>query len=144
MSALLKKQATLVAAIMADTELVKGGLTAIAEDKGDIITQLNEMQGKLGVCAIVSTPSFRNDNESGMPHGDGSVSISVLENVLLNRGKPEFLSSLEAAETIAVLLHSDLDLGLILVDINPLPPTNGVAGYEVTFKTRTTLERKGA
>lgn len=141
---LLDKQAQVVAAIMADTELVKSGLTAIAEDKEDIVNLLAQMQAKLGICAIVSTPSFRNERESGNPTGDGSVAISVLENVLLNRKTPNFLSSTQAAEEIAVLLNSDMGLSLTLVDINPLPPTNGVAGYEVTFRTRTTLERKGS
>lgn len=144
MSVLLDFQAAVVAAIMADTELATCNLSAVAEDKADIITELEAMKAKLGVCAIVSTADFRNESENGNPHGDCSLSVSVLENVLLNRGKPGFLSSTEAAEQIAILLQTDQELGLIFDRMDPLPVTNGVVGYELTFKKRITLERKGA
>lgn len=144
MSALLDLQSAVAAAVLADTALCTRGLEVVVEDKGDVVRELDAMQAKLGVCAIVSTADFKNDRESGNPHGDCSLAISVLENVLLNRGKPGFLSSTEAAEGIAVLLHTNLELGLSFDRMDPLPVTNGVAGYELNFKKRITLTKEGA
>lgn len=144
MSALLDLQSAVAAALAADADLSKRGLEVVVEDKGDVVREIDAMQAKLGVCAIVSTADFRNDRESGNPHGDCSLAISVLENLLLNRGKPGFLTSTEAAEEIAILLNTNLDLGLTFERMDPLPVVKGVAGYELTFRKRITLTKEGS
>lgn len=144
MSVLLNLQAAVVAAIMADPDLCKRSLSVLAEDKENVIDKINTAMAKLGVCAIVSTPDFRNERQSGDPTGDCSLSISVLENVTLNRGKPGFLSATEAAEGIAILINSSNDLGATFDRMDPLPVSNGVAGYELNFKKRITLTKEGA
>lgn len=141
MSALLDLQSRVVAAIMADQQICTRGLVAIAEDKGNVVVELDAMKAKLGVCAMVSTPRFSNERETGNPHGDAQLAISVLENVLLNRGATGALSALEAAEHIACLLHLDDTLDLRIDSLDPLPSSdNGLIGYELTFKTRVTLQ----
>lgn len=140
MSSLLDLQSEIVDAIDKSSTLMQRGLVCVAEDKGNIVATLDAMQAKLGVCAVVSTPGFRNETESGNPLGDATISISVLENVVLNRVKPGYLTATEAAESVASLLHLSLDLGLRFESMDPLPLNGGVTGYELSFKKRIALK----
>lgn len=94
------------AVINGDARMLQGNLLAIAEDKGDLINQIDTAIAKMGIVAIVSVPGATAKSEaSRIIVADATLAIQIVESPLINRGRANSITASEAAEQIAVLLH---------------------------------------
>lgn len=93
--------------------LVGAKVEIIPEDKGDIIATLNAKIATLGICAMVSIPSFRaTSSASRLIVGDARFTIEVVENPTINRKPAGRATCSQVAEYIAGALNLErLDVG---------------------------------
>lgn len=123
--------------INADATLLQGSVLAIAEDKGDLINQIETAIAKMGIVAIVSVPSAVSKSEaSRIIVAEATLAIQIVESPLINRGRANSLTASEAAEQIACLLHlNKLPCGFLPVfrKISPEAYADEYIVYNIEF-----------
>ena len=106
-------QAAVAARLSAD-EWFSGALSAngaavpvITEQRGDIPTAVATALGRLGLCLVVTTPTFEFLNPQ-VPQSDGTAALEIeaCEMVTINQGKSGTqVHALAAAQRVVSLLH---------------------------------------
>jgi hypothetical protein len=112
-SMLEQLQSVAVNALGADS-MFNGGMSAngtpvpiIQEYKGDIITDIETALGKVGICALVTTPLFEFFNEQDHDlSGWALLMVGAFENVALNQGNGGTgIRAIALAQRVLALLH---------------------------------------
>ncbi len=107
MSVLLSIQAQALAALQADESLRP--IKLISRRKHNIKNEILTTLGKVGICALVLTPSsrVRNTNAPGPMLDPVLLFVDVIENVIINQGgSGSKIPAEDVAERIAWRLHS--------------------------------------
>ena len=98
-------QVALLEVLARDPWLKKRDVAVLAEDKGNIIAEVDTKVQQLGLVAVITTPGLRGDApDSPEATGNSDVYITCFENPLLNRNKANRTTALNAAERIACVL----------------------------------------
>jgi hypothetical protein len=116
----------------------------ITEAIGDITNEIDKALGKLGLCAIVLTPSALAPLAGAkMFFEDISITVTVIENVLLkNSSLP---TAAETAEAVAYCLHLARWQDSLTAKYNAIvcqgieltpQPDEGLLAYNIKFKTK--------
>lgn len=88
------------------SRLNKAGMTVLTENKTDLVSAIDSALESLGLVAIVSTPSGKpSSTDSESIDIDGSVVVTLSENVMLNRSRSGSLPIMSAVELIAASLN---------------------------------------
>ena len=86
--------------------LNKAGLDVLTENKEDLISAIDAALAKLGLVAIVGTPTGKaKSTDSESIEIDGTVVVTLTENVQLNRTRSGSLPIGTATELLAVYLN---------------------------------------
>ena len=90
----------------ADAELVKGGCKAIAENRGDVFSEVSRVtREQSGVAVVVTTPAFAPDGEGS---GEATLVVRAVETpALRQRRSSDAMTALDAALRVREILASD-------------------------------------
>ena len=119
------------------------GLPVVAEDKGDVVKNVQAEIAKTSFCVVVGAAEFRDEAPDARAcYGTAKVVVTVFEKPVVNRstpGRPTFMS---AAQSIARGMKLfDTGEGLLVTKSISLPQDlgAGVVSCEVAFEVKTTL-----
>lgn len=136
-------QSAVSAALALDAQLVAASVVCLAQNKRDIVGEINERVAKIGICALALTPSHAAEGASSCgPFGTLSVAVRVIENPVVNRRRAVHLTAIDAAEHIGCILHmvsfSEASSPLAYASIAEAP-VEGAIAYDVTFTCKSQL-----
>ena len=118
-------------------------LPVFAEDKGNIIENVNQSIARTSFCVVVGSPSYNDKTpDSGVCFGGVRLVVTIFEKPVLNRTKPNCLTYLRAAQTIAKAMKLFNTGDGLLVTKSIAPPKDlgdGVVACDVSFELDTTL-----
>lgn len=120
MTTLAQLQLSITDYLNKDPWLIQHHVTTLAENRGDIESLVAEAVSRIGLCAVVFTPSFDPTAEDGVVYGTAAVRVVVYEEPAANRHRAGHCTALDAAERIHILLRSypNLTMGpLRMVDV---------------------------
>jgi hypothetical protein len=143
MSTLSDLQTEITALIAADAALAAARLSAVAQNRKDVVGEVNERVAKIGICAIVITPKARADGAAACgPLVSIEAVVRVAEKPVVNRARAGHVTALDAAERIAVLLHAvtpaSATAPLMFSNLEEEPGADELV-YTVTFTSKTAL-----
>lgn len=126
-----------ITALLEDHALTSG-LEIISEDKGDLMTNIKTSLGKLGLVVVVEAITARasKPNLPGPQLDDLSLSITVTENVMLNRSKTDRTAQSVAEDICKALHHKQLADNTFITCGGVLPqdhPTYFICSVPVTL-----------
>ena len=115
----------------------------ILEDLGDVETAISAAIAKMGVCAIVSTPSAKAQSEASRNIvAQARICVQVMELPVTNRGVANTCSAGTAARRIATALNLQKTAGgecLVFDEIESAALEKGYVVYNVWLKALTNL-----
>lgn len=139
-------QTAVSAALAADAVLSAAKVAALAQNKKDILGEVQERVAKLGICAIAITPKAKADGSATCgPLASLTVVVRVIENPPVNRSRSGYITALDAAEHIAASLHmrglypATAPLAFSSLDEAPV---DGAIAYDVEFTAQIQLVTK--
>jgi len=98
-------QLAVVDVIATDRWIINNGIRVLAEDQGNIAAELDTALAKLGLAVVVYSPGIvGNAPSSPVPQGLCNIVVACYETPLLNRGKANRTTALNAAERVACRL----------------------------------------
>jgi len=128
-----------------DAFLLKNKVGVFQQDKGDIAKTISIEIGKLGICAVVSTPSAKAEStDSRNVSAMADVLVRVIERPTLNRIRANACSAGVAARHIATALNLENTKGgdcIVFKEISSAALEGGDVVYDVLFIARTTLRK---
>lgn len=97
-------QQLVVTELTSDPHLLAADLITLAEDQGDIETELTQALQRTSLVALVVTPEFTATQQDGLTlAGTAALRIAIYEMPSLNRARANHLTALQAAEHIIAL-----------------------------------------
>jgi hypothetical protein len=99
-------QEEIVALLNADAQLMQGSCKAIAENRGDVFSEVSRVTRELnGVAVVVTTPAFAPDGEGS---GEATLVVRAVETpAIRNRRGSDAMTALDAALRVRKILASD-------------------------------------
>ena len=133
-----------------DEVLVKHNCKVLAENKGDVLNEIQSIVDRLGCAALVLTPSFvAKGTNTKPPDGTATIVVQVFESPPLNRGKANRITALEAAERIAFILQCEWikdangnGIACPSLETIRLDSAQDILSCSVSFKVLTRLDGK--
>ena len=122
---------------------VLAGLPVIAEDRGDVVKNVQIAIAKTNFCVVVGAAEFRDEApDAGTCYGTAKIDVTVFESPVKNRAVARRPTFMEAAQAIArgMKLYDTGDGLLVTKSIErPLDLGDGSVSCLVTFEVKTTL-----
>ena len=126
-----------------DAFLAQHNVAVLAENKGDVIKTVEAEVARLGCCALVLTPHFKSAaTDTLRPLGNATAVVQVFESPLLNRGKANRATALDAAERVACALHRRAlpGVGVLVFESLAGNAAGGTLDYAVAFTIKLDLD----
>ena len=129
-----------------DPFLLQSQVEVIPEDKGDILTAITLAVAKLGIVAVVSTPSAKATSSNARNiTAMASVEVQVYENPVINRRRANICAAGTAARHIAAALNLEKLPGgdtIVFKEITSGALDKATLVFSVSFEALTTLEKE--
>ena len=129
-------QQLVVTELTSDPHLLAHDLVTLAEDQGDIETEITRTLQRTSLVALIVTPEFSATQQDGLTlAGTASLRIALYEIPSLNRARANHLTALQAAEHIIALALQWPGTTIESLRQTPIDDDHGGITVEVALNT---------